>query len=51
MKQIKALNEIAQQRGQTLAQMAIAWVLNNGRMTTVLIGASIADQVVACWCY
>ncbi|MCH7409963.1 L-glyceraldehyde 3-phosphate reductase [Belliella sp. DSM 111904] len=45
---IKALNEIAQQRGQTLAQMAIAWVLKNGRVTTALIGASKAEQVIDC---
>ena len=37
---IHALNDIAHQRGQTLAQMAIAWVLRDARVTTALIGAS-----------
>lgn len=45
---IRALNEIAQGRGQTLAQMAIAWVLRGGRVTTALIGASRTDQIVDC---
>ncbi|KAA8483664.1 L-glyceraldehyde 3-phosphate reductase [Arcticibacter tournemirensis] len=43
---IRALNAIAQRRGQTLAQMAIAWVLRNGRITSALIGASRPEQVV-----
>ena len=37
---VKALNDIAKRRGQSLAQMAIAWVLRDPRMTTALIGAS-----------
>lgn len=45
---IRALNDIAQGRGQTLAQMAIAWVLRGGRVTTALIGASRTDQIVDC---
>ncbi|TKT82738.1 L-glyceraldehyde 3-phosphate reductase [Aquamicrobium sp. LC103] len=45
---IRALNEIAQRRGQTLAQMAIAWVLRGGRITTALIGASRPQQVEDC---
>jgi L-glyceraldehyde 3-phosphate reductase len=45
---IKKLNEIAEGRGQTLAQMAIAWVLRDGGITTALIGASKASQVVDC---
>ena len=45
---IRKLNEIAEGRGQTLAQMAIAWVLRNGRVTTALIGASKAQQVIDC---
>lgn len=36
----RQLNEIAQKRGQTLAQMAIAWTLRGGRVTSVLVGAS-----------
>ncbi|KAB1439965.1 MAG: L-glyceraldehyde 3-phosphate reductase [Candidatus Galacturonibacter soehngenii] len=39
------LNEIASNRGQTLAQMALAWVLRNDRVTTVLIGASKVKQI------
>jgi L-glyceraldehyde 3-phosphate reductase len=42
---IRKLNEIAQRRGQTLAQMAIAWVLRGGRVTSALIGASRPEQV------
>ncbi len=45
---IRALNEIAQQRGQTLAQMAIAWVLRDGGITSALIGASRPSQVEDC---
>jgi L-glyceraldehyde 3-phosphate reductase len=45
---IRALNGIAEQRGQTLAQMAIAWVLRKGRVTSALIGASRPEQVTDC---
>jgi len=45
---IRALNEIAARRGQTLAQMAIAWVLRGGGITTALIGASKPSQVIDC---
>lgn len=45
---IRKLNEIAQARGQTLAQMAIAWVLRDGGITTALIGASKPSQVEDC---
>lgn len=45
---LNKLNEIAQSRGQTLAQMAIAWVLRDGGITTALIGASKPQQVVDC---
>ena len=45
---IRALDAIAQRRGQTLAQMAIAWVLRNGGITTALIGASKPEQVLDC---
>ncbi|WP_105903089.1 L-glyceraldehyde 3-phosphate reductase [Vibrio gangliei] len=48
IEKIKALNDIAQRRGQTLAQMAIAWVLRNEGITTALIGASKASQVLDC---
>lgn len=42
---VKPLNEIAKQRGQTLAQMALAWVLRRGRVTSALIGASRPAQI------
>ncbi|MBL4787080.1 MAG: L-glyceraldehyde 3-phosphate reductase [Cohaesibacteraceae bacterium] len=42
------LNNIAQARGQTLAQMAIAWVLREGGITSALIGASKPEQVIDC---
>ncbi len=45
---IRKLNEIAEARGQTLAQMAIAWVLRGGGITSALIGASRPNQVEDC---
>ncbi len=42
---IRALNQIAQSRGQTLAQMALNWVLKDGDVTSVLIGASRPSQI------
>ena len=45
---IRSLNDIAKGRGQTLAQMALAWVLRGGRVTTALIGASRPQQIVDC---
>ncbi len=42
---IVLLNEIAQQRGQSLAQMALAWVLKDPRITSVLVGASSVHQI------
>lgn len=48
LEKIKGLNSIAERRGQTLAQMAIAWVLKKGRITSALIGASRPEQVVDC---
>ena len=44
---IRALNEIAVGRGQTLAQMALAWALRDPRVTSALIGASSVDQLEA----
>ena len=41
---VRALNEIAAARGQTLAQMALAWVLRDPRVTSALIGASAASR-------
>lgn len=43
--QIKELNEIAQGRGQTLAQMALSWILRDNDITSVLIGASRPSQI------
>ena len=42
---VRALNEIARARGQTLAQLAIAWVLRDPRMTSALVGASSVEQL------
>jgi L-glyceraldehyde 3-phosphate reductase len=42
---VKALNEIAKKRGQSLAQMALAWTLRDKRVTTALLGASSAGQI------
>ena len=41
----RKLNEIAKKRKQTLAQMAIAWVLRDGKVTSVLVGASTVSQI------
>ena len=45
---LNKLNDIAKARGQTLAQMAIAWVLRDGGITSALIGASKPQQVIDC---
>jgi len=45
LKHVRALNEIALARGQSLAQMAVAWVLRDPRVTTALIGASRPAQI------
>ncbi|MFY9907391.1 MAG: L-glyceraldehyde 3-phosphate reductase [Terriglobales bacterium] len=42
---VRALNEIARQRGQTLAEMAVAWVLRDPRVTSALVGTSKVSQV------
>jgi L-glyceraldehyde 3-phosphate reductase len=44
---VRALNEIARGRGQTLAQLALAWTLRDSRMTTTLVGASSVAQLEA----
>ena len=43
--QLRQLNDVAQERGQTLAQMALAWVLRWEEVTTALIGASRPEQI------
>ncbi|HTM80703.1 L-glyceraldehyde 3-phosphate reductase [Asticcacaulis sp.] len=45
IRRIKALNDIAAKRGQTLAQMAIAWVLRDPRITSALVGARTVEQL------
>lgn len=42
---LNALNDVAKERGQKLSQMALSWNLRNGRVTTVLIGASRPEQI------
>lgn len=46
LEQIRALNDLAAQRGQTLAQMALSWVLRDGTVASVLAGASRPEQVL-----
>ena len=46
LEQIRKLNEIAKERGQTLAEMALTWVLKDGVVTSVLIGASKPSQIL-----
>jgi L-glyceraldehyde 3-phosphate reductase len=45
---VRALNGIAQERGQSLAQMAIAWVLRKPAITSALVGASSWPQIEEC---
>ena len=45
MAQVRALNELAAGRGRSLAQLALAWVLRDGRMTSTIIGASSVAQL------
>jgi Predicted oxidoreductases (related to aryl-alcohol dehydrogenases) len=45
IERVKALNHIAQRRGQTLAQMAVSWVLRDERITSALIGARTVEQL------
>jgi L-glyceraldehyde 3-phosphate reductase len=45
MAKVRALNQIAQRRGQTLAQLALAWTLRDPRMTSTLVGASSIEQL------
>lgn len=45
LKSLHLLNEMAQQRGQTMAQMALSWLLKDNRVTSVLIGASRPEQL------
>jgi L-glyceraldehyde 3-phosphate reductase len=46
LEKVRQLNEIAKGRGQSLAQMAVAWLLKDPRITTVLVGASTPAQML-----
>ena len=46
LNKVRALSAIAEERGQSLAQMALAWILRDGDITSVLIGASRASQIL-----
>ena len=46
LKKVRALNDLAAQRGQTLAQMALSWILRDGDISSVLIGASKPSQIL-----
>lgn len=46
LSKVRALNALAKKRGQSLAQMALAWILRDGDITSVLIGASSAAQIL-----
>ncbi|MBQ9927287.1 MAG: L-glyceraldehyde 3-phosphate reductase [Lachnospiraceae bacterium] len=46
LEKVRALNEIAKERGQSLTQMALAWILRDGKVTSVLIGASRPEQIL-----
>ncbi len=46
LSQIRALNEIAMERGQSLAEMALSWILKDDKVTSVLIGASKPEQIL-----
>ena len=46
LEKVRKLNEIAGQRGQSLTQMALAWILRDGKVTSVLIGASRPEQIL-----
>ena len=48
LQKVRRLNDIAKERGQTLAQMSLAWVLRHSAMTSVLIGASRPQQIIDC---
>lgn len=46
LEKVRRLNELAVERGQSLAQMALSWVLRDGKVTSVLIGASRPEQIL-----
>ena len=46
LEKVRKLNEIAMERGQSLTQMALSWILRDGKVTSVLIGASRPEQIL-----
>ncbi len=46
LNQIRALNKLAARRGQSLAEMALSWILRDGIVTSVLVGASSPEQLL-----
>src|SRR5690606_6762976 len=46
LSRVRALNQLAQSRGQTLAQMALSWILRDGEVTSVLVGVSKPEQIL-----
>lgn len=46
LEKVKKLNDVAQARGQSLSQMALSWILKDGKVTSVLIGASRPEQIL-----
>lgn len=46
LEKVRELNQIAEERGQSLTQMALAWILKDGKVTSVLIGASRPEQIL-----
>ncbi len=46
LQKVRALQELAEERGQTLAQMALSWILRDGKVTSILIGASRPQQIL-----
>ena len=45
LEKLEKLNQIALNRGQKLSQMAVSWILRDGKVTTVLMGASRPEQI------
>ena len=45
MHKVRALNEVARRRGQTLAEMALAWLLKDDLVTSVIVGVSSVEQL------
>jgi L-glyceraldehyde 3-phosphate reductase len=48
LEKVRALAALAEERGQTLAQMALSWVLRDGIVSSVLVGASKSAQIIDC---